>query len=681
MSPSMPMEQLTVAVKHSAGFESRREKLRQLIASLRKLLPSSVVLLVASDRSHSFFEGYGVQHVRLPAHANGLSAGRNALLNAVQTEYVALMDDDLILHDQSSISTLMDALRSNPAAAIAGGCMQDIEARRNSCYNLNFDVNEEGSVIRLKRARSESNRCIPVHMTHNYFVARAEVLRRFPWDARQQVMEHESFFYQLYVNSIRVLACPGATVLHNTSHAPDDAYEKQSLRAMKGAADPGQRFMQYLCKDIPDVQRFITPYYWWHCDLREVCSPHYDAEFQADGRACVPMPWDDTDDASAIFRPLVHPHHGHHLFPPILPPTEDGRSSLSTAQESGSLNVLQQLNSKCTVPLLVLILTRPNRVAQRNFQRATWLSFAWHASVRRGAHGEAMQADDDELVPWRHVFVSPRRLRNDQRLGVIYGDLVALDPSITSSDEQRRSSDGRGFADDDALPRTANGRSARGDGGEPPSLALRVAAMRWAAELPHSQFETLLIVDDETLVHVGRVWRWLMQQAAPARLCAGQPVGTTEPVRMHASDFAVFVGRLASRKLVRTYDAVSKEKTGGERALESPRGQDSQEHEGTQDGAGHTAGQWTSLGGLANAARVATGAVPNMRKLSRAQRRKHLRADVFIDQMVVHGVGHSEYEAMRWLLRSRSFLAVWENPKAFIKSDCPGCEARFFRNG
>ena len=128
-------------------------------------------------------------------------------------------------------------------------------------------------------------------------------------------MEHETFFYQLYLNAQPVLACPAARALHNSSCDGDEcsgdalAYEKRSLRNTK---EP----LQYLCKNLPEVKRFITPFSWWHCDTRELCGPHADAEFAYDGRMCAPMPWEAHDDASAVARPLLAPYHDTERFSP-----------------------------------------------------------------------------------------------------------------------------------------------------------------------------------------------------------------------------------------------------------------------------------------------------------------------------------------------------------------------------
>ena len=133
------------------------------------------------------------------------------------------------------------------------------------------------------------------------------MLKRFGWDPRQRVMEHESFFYQLFLNQQPVLACPGVDVLHNTSR--DDEYRERSFRLKEN------RFMQYHCKNFPELQSFHTPYLHWQCDKRRYCVPLWRAQFAYDGTECVNMQWGGSD-RSTVPLPLVsEPIHPRDRFP------------------------------------------------------------------------------------------------------------------------------------------------------------------------------------------------------------------------------------------------------------------------------------------------------------------------------------------------------------------------------
>ena len=380
---------VTVCVKHTPGFTSRAIKLSSLVRSIRLMHGVRVAILIASEEPPTDLVGgdLRIQHVALPLGA-GLSAGRNELVRRAHTPYVMIMDDDVELLDNSSLPMLLAALHANPTAAVAGGCYAGNEAEPH-CYNIRFSPSEDGSVVHAQRVHNFlGSQCQQVHLTHNLFMARTSILRRFPYDPRQKVYEHETFFYQLFLNSQPVIACPSAVALHNNAQIisdsvpGEDPYEWQSLRNSKGGvrADAGIPFMHLLCKNFPEVRRFITPINWWHCDRREFCSPHYDAEFAFDGRSCLPMPWSEGDDSSAVTRPLVPPYaNQRHIVPGC----------------SHSCTPLPK------VPLVVIVLTESENVKSRAWQRATWLNFRWHASHLRGPTGQAVTRDGDEPVPWR----------------------------------------------------------------------------------------------------------------------------------------------------------------------------------------------------------------------------------------------------------------------------------------
>ena len=433
-------DELTLCIKHTSRFERRRVMLRALMVSIRQQLGYIVRVLVAddgglADPSHLL----GAELIALPSAA-GLSAGRNALVRATRTPFLALLDDDVLLHQSTRLDVLLSALHRNPRAALAAGCYMDVRFTREDCFNLRFDTDVGGQVVRARQVRGADG-CQRVHATHNFFVARTAVLQRFGWDPRQKVMEHETFFYQLYLNDQEVLACAGVSVRHNTTR--DNEYRERSFRLQEG------RFMQYLCKNYPEVARFETPYLEWRCDTRSYCAPAWHAQFPYDGRECRPMRWDNREDDSVILRPLV------------APPVADGELSAGGP-----------LDSRPRVPLLALIFTEKRNVARRAWQRATWLPFRWHRGYL-----------DHELVPWRHVFVMSRNAA-DSSTGGNAGDAQVYDQLV---------------GDTVTLGNTTESYA---------NLVYKtMEALRWA--LANVRFEVLLKVDDDSIVHVGRLWAWV----------------------------------------------------------------------------------------------------------------------------------------------------------------------------
>eukprot|EP00966_Prymnesium_polylepis_P136796 3160833-Prymnesium_polylepis.1 len=165
------------------------------------------------------------------------------------------------------------------------------------------------------------------------------------------------------------------------------------------------------------------------------------------------MEWDENDRSAARL-PLVAPHiHLAERFPP--PVSEHSSTQVSKAKRTGH------------VPLLVLIFTEEGNTGRRAWQRATWLPFAWHRGYL-----------DRDLVPWRYLYVMARRKRMAQAtelLDQVVGDTVTLS-AVTESYKNL--------------------------------VYKTMEALRWALE--HVSFEVLLKTDDDSMVHIGRLWSWLV---------------------------------------------------------------------------------------------------------------------------------------------------------------------------
>ena len=499
---------VTVGIKHTSAFPRRRAMLGVLLASIRARYGDSLRILVADDGRSAHkptLQRHGARRIVLPRDS-GLSHGRNELVRAARTPYITLLDDDVVFHAATDLEALVDALERS-SAGVAGGCYADVRDVHGApdCYNLRFDATDGGAVVHARTLPAPARgggACVPAHATHNVFVGRTASLRRFGWDPRQKVMEHETFFYQLYLAGVGVLACPRVTVLHNTTR--DAEYRERSFRLKEA------EFMQYLCKNFPALREFNTPYLRWRCAEREYCNPVWGAQFAFDGVECHPMTWDAADDASFAAVPLVAaPIHSAELFPPA---DADG----------GGAGSAVAAGARRHVPLLVLIFTERSNTARRAWQRATWLSFEWHrAHLSR------------EPVPWRYVYVQarragpPRRRLRKRRAGKRHGNGGGGAAAAAAMGElQERLA----ALDDEYVDRVVGDTvtlSAVREGYH--GLVHKVfAALRWA--LDHTSFETILKTDDDSMVHVGRLWQWLHADLGTR----GVPAHRPDAVRVYA---------------------------------------------------------------------------------------------------------------------------------------------------
>ena len=205
---------VTVGIKHTSAFPRRRAMLGVLLASIRARYGDSLRILVADDGRSAHkptLQRHGARRIVLPRDS-GLSHGRNELVRAARTPYITLLDDDVVFHAATDLEALVDALERS-SAGVAGGCYADVRDVHGApdCYNLRFDATDGGAVVHERTLPAPvrgGGACVPAHATHNVFVGRTAALRRFGWDPRQKVMEHETFFYQLYLAGVGVLACP-----------------------------------------------------------------------------------------------------------------------------------------------------------------------------------------------------------------------------------------------------------------------------------------------------------------------------------------------------------------------------------------------------------------------------------------------------------------------------------------
>ena len=102
-----------------------------------------------------------------------------------------ILDDDVLFHNATNVGRLIGHLRADPTLALVAACHHP-----HDCYAHSFVV--EGSTVHQRAVRSEQAAGLHLSdITHNVFVARAPLLKAHPWDERQQMLEHETFFLNL----------------------------------------------------------------------------------------------------------------------------------------------------------------------------------------------------------------------------------------------------------------------------------------------------------------------------------------------------------------------------------------------------------------------------------------------------------------------------------------------------
>ena len=99
---------------------------QRLIDSIRARYPKLPVLIADdSQEDHSY---KGAKQLRLPFNV-GLSAGRNRLIEAVETECFLLLDDDHVFSDRTDLDRWMSAFSENGYDLLAGSVVEFREVK------------------------------------------------------------------------------------------------------------------------------------------------------------------------------------------------------------------------------------------------------------------------------------------------------------------------------------------------------------------------------------------------------------------------------------------------------------------------------------------------------------------------------------------------------------------------
>lgn len=149
----------------------------------------------------------------------GIGAGRNALLAAVDTEYVFMTDDDMVLLPDFDITRIVDYLERNPQVDVVGGRVVHLPLWRTADYS--------GAALYAQRGEPKVRQGtlidgLPVaYKVPNFYVARTESVRRVGYDDRLKRVDHNDFFTSAYGHLVCVVD-PAMVCLH--AHSYFDAH-------------------------------------------------------------------------------------------------------------------------------------------------------------------------------------------------------------------------------------------------------------------------------------------------------------------------------------------------------------------------------------------------------------------------------------------------------------------------
>lgn len=198
------MKNVTICIK---TFE-RPQCLESCVASIRKFYPATPVI-IADDSWNPYAKDHADDTTKaliLPANA-GLSAGRNRMVEAAETELVAIVDDDFVFTTDTKLERLV-AVCVRMGADIAAGSVRTNGTIRH--YEGDLTIHNE-RLHMLRRPASEPTR---MDVVYNFFVARRDALLDAPWDERYKMAEHAPFFWDFKLAGKVVYYNPAVVVDH-----------------------------------------------------------------------------------------------------------------------------------------------------------------------------------------------------------------------------------------------------------------------------------------------------------------------------------------------------------------------------------------------------------------------------------------------------------------------------------
>lgn len=197
----------------------RPRSIQKLLTSIKEQWPGLAIVVVDDSKQPTVPPAMldGVKYVRLPFDT-GLGAGRNAMIDAVETEYTLYLDDDFVFIAATRPDIFQRILDEDHCDLIGG---QYKEKGRFRLYHGLFE--QQGETLIYRRAtRGEFQIDYHGHKFHgyhvdvcnNFFLGRTELLQKIRWDDELKINTHTEFFLRAS-KAARIAYCPDVHVYHS----------------------------------------------------------------------------------------------------------------------------------------------------------------------------------------------------------------------------------------------------------------------------------------------------------------------------------------------------------------------------------------------------------------------------------------------------------------------------------
>ncbi|XP_046322457.1 beta-1,4 N-acetylgalactosaminyltransferase 1 isoform X2 [Marmota monax] len=183
----------------------RYDRLRALIASIRRFYPTVTVVIADDSDKPERVSGPHVEHYLMPfgktrqlytPFLQGWFAGRNLAVSQVTTKYVLWVDDDFVFTARTRLERLVDVLERTPLDLV-GGAVREISGFATT-YRQLLSVEQGapglGNCLRQRRGFHHElvgfPGCVVTDGVVNFFLARTDKVREVGFDPRLSRVAH-----------------------------------------------------------------------------------------------------------------------------------------------------------------------------------------------------------------------------------------------------------------------------------------------------------------------------------------------------------------------------------------------------------------------------------------------------------------------------------------------------------
>uniref|UniRef100_A0A452SL99 Beta-1,4 N-acetylgalactosaminyltransferase n=1 Tax=Ursus americanus TaxID=9643 RepID=A0A452SL99_URSAM len=196
----------------------RYNRLRALIASIRRFYPTVTVVIADDSDKPESISGPHIEHYLMP-FGKGWFAGRNLAVSQVTTKYVLWVDDDFVFTARTRLERLVDVLERTPLDLV-GGAVREISGFATTYRQLlSVEPGAPGRGNCLRQRRGFHHElvgfpgCVVTDGVVNFFLARTDKVREVGFDPRLSRVAHLEFFLD-GLGSLRVGSCSDVVVDH-----------------------------------------------------------------------------------------------------------------------------------------------------------------------------------------------------------------------------------------------------------------------------------------------------------------------------------------------------------------------------------------------------------------------------------------------------------------------------------